>query len=153
VDCWGQARYSPEVPDASDEAKRATDPAVQAAEDAVPKLPRGRGLRLSRPQLVRIIGTLFLLIFLVTMQRPCATAVSGFVTGFGDRGSAATVMPRPGTVDVPAAGSAAPGDAGSGNAVPGLDQYEHLRPGMTEAELKAVIERARVKAADHDAAP
>lgn len=132
---------------------------MQAAEDAVLKLPRGRGLRLSRPQLVRIIGTLFLLIFLVTMQRPCATAVSGFVTGFGDRGSAATVMPRPGTVDVPArpaagsAGSAAPGIAGSGNAVPDLNQYEHLRPGMTEAELKAVIERARVKAADHDAAP
>jgi hypothetical protein len=151
----------PEVRAGSDEAKRATDPAVPAAEDAVPKLPRGRGLRLSRPQLVRIGGTLFLLVFLVTMQRPCATAVSGFVTGFGDRGSAATVMPRPGTVDVPAgegsagpaAGSAAPGGAGSGNTVPGLDRYEHLRPGMTEAELKAVIERARIKAADHDAAP
>lgn len=160
----------PAVPEGragSDEAKRATDPAVQAAEDAVLKLPRGRGLRLSRPQLVRIVGTLFLLVFLVTMQRPCATAVSGFVTSFGDRGSAATVMPRPGTVDLPAGqagggaagsagpveGPAAPEAAGSGRAVPSLDRYEHLRPGMTEAEIKAVIERARVKAADHDAAP
>ena len=152
VDSSGQARYSAEVPDGDDD---------------VPKLPHGRGLRLSRPQLVRIVGTLFLLVFLVTMQRPCATAVSGFVTGFGDRGSAATVMPRPGTVDLPAGqagggaagsagpveGPAAPAAAGSGSAVPSLDRYEHLRPGMTEAEIKAVIERARVKAGDHDAAP
>lgn len=144
VDCWAQARYSPEVPDGPDD---------------VPKLPRSRGLRLSRPQLVRIVGTLFLLVFLVTMQRPCATAVSGFVTGFGDRGSAAAMMPRPGTVDVPAgragggaAGSAGPA-AGSGTTIHDLDQYEHLRPGMTEAELKAVIERARVRAAEHNAAP
>ena len=148
VDCWAQARYSPGVPDGPDD---------------VPKLPHGRGLRLSRPQLVRIVGTLFLLVFLVTMQRPCATAVSGFVTGFGDRGSAAAMMPRPGTVDVPAdrTGGAAAGSAagsagsaaGSGTTIPDLDQYEHLRPGMTEAELKAVIERARVRAAEHDAAP
>jgi len=104
------------------------------------------------------------------MQRPCASSVSTFVTGFGsagDRGSAAVVLPRPGTIDVPgsAAGSgsaaglgsaAGPGSAagqgsqagaGAASAVPDLERYEHLRPGMTDDEVKAVIERARVKAA------
>jgi hypothetical protein len=148
VDCSAQARYSPEVPDVP-----------KLSEGDVPRLPRGRGLRLSGPQLVRIAGTLLLLVFLVVVQRPCANAVSSFVTGFDGRGSAAGAMPRPGTVDLPAgsaggsAGSA--GATASGSAGPGLglDQYEHLRPGMTEADVKAVIERARSKAAPHDAGP
>ena len=101
----------------------------------VPKLPRGRGLRLSRPQMVRIAGTLLLLVFLIAMQRPCADAVSKFVTGFGDEGSQAVKMPRPGAVDQPTErGSAA--------------DYEQLRPGMTEAEIKAAIERSKAKAAE-----
>jgi hypothetical protein len=146
------------------DAERTSSPAAPAPDGDVPRLPRGRGLRLSRPQLVRIAGTVALLVFLVVMQRPCADSVSRFVTGFGssgDRGSAAAVMPRPGTIDVPgsAAGLAgsgsAAGSAGSGSAagsatgsdVQGLEHYEHLRPGMTEDEVKAVIERARVKAA------
>lgn len=115
----------------------------------VPKLPRGRGLRLSRPQMVRIAGTLVLLVFLIVMQRPCADAVSTFVTGFGDQGSAAVQMPRPGNVDMPV------GSAGSGSAstLPGDGQFERLRPGMTEDEIKAVIERARTLAARGSAMP
>ena len=154
VDCSVQARYSPEVPDLP-----------KLSDDRVPRLPRGRGLRFSGPQLVRIVGTLFVLVFLVVVQRPCANAVSSFVTGFDGRGSAAGGMPRPGTVDVPAgsaspaappggpAGSLGAAAAGSGSAGPDLDQYEHLRPGMTEAEVKAVIDRARRKVAGHDAGP
>jgi hypothetical protein len=128
----------------------------------VPRLPRGRGLRLSGPQLVRIVATVFLLVFLIVVQRPCANAVSTFVTGFGsagDRGSAAAVMPRPGTVDVQG-GSGSRGSAsapGSGSAAgsdaPNLDEYEHLRPGMTDDEVKAVIDRARQKAASRPPSP
>jgi hypothetical protein len=116
--------------------------------DDVPRLPRGRGLRLSRPQMVRIAGTLVLLVFLVVMQRPCADAVSTFVTSFGDRGSAAVQMPKPGNVDMP-------GSAGSGSngALQGEGQFERLRPDMTEDEIKAVIERARTKAARGSAMP
>jgi hypothetical protein len=150
--------------------KPAPLPAPPALDDDVPRLPRGRGLRLSRPQLVRIAGTVVFLVFLLMMQRPCANSLSKFVTGFGssgDRGSAAAVMPRPGTIDVPAGsgGSASSGggsagsDGGSGSAgaaagsdAPGLEQYEHLRPGMTEDEVRAVIERARVKASGSSAA-
>lgn len=148
----------------TDDPERTKRPAKFAVDDDVPRLPRGRGLRLSGPQLARIAGTVLLLVFLVMAQRPCANAVSTFVTGFGsagDRGSAASAMPRPGTVDVPGPepGGAPRGDmnAGSGSATGsdalGLDQYEHLRPGMTDAEVKAVIERARSKAAGRSAAP
>jgi len=98
------------------------------------KLPRGRGLKLSRAQLIRIGGTLFLLIFLLVMQKPCANAVSKFVTGFDDHGSAGSAMPKPGNVDMPGSGS------GSAEI-----QYEHLHPGMTDEEVKAVIDRARAR--------
>lgn len=111
--------------------------APPAEDEVVPRLPRGRGLRLSRVELVRVLGLAMVLVVLVVMQRPCADAVSGFVTGFGDRGSAAAAMPRPGALGLPAAGS-----AGSAGPV----RYEHLRPGMTDAELKAAIQRARAAA-------
>jgi hypothetical protein len=109
--------------------------------DDIPRLPRGRGLRLSRPQLVRIGGTLMLLVFMIAMQKPCSSAVSKFVTGFGSDGSAAATLPKPGTVDLPSGSAAAPASPELR-----LDQYEHLRPGMTDDEVRAVIERAKHKA-------
>jgi hypothetical protein len=117
-------------------------------DDAVPKLPRGRGLRLSRPELFRIAGLTILLGFLLVTQRPCASAVSSFVNSFGGSGSAAATIPRPGTVDVPASAPppAAPSAAGAEPGSAGdATRYEHLRPGMTDDEVKAVIERARAK--------
>lgn len=99
------------------------------AEDPVPKLPRGRGLTLSRPQIIRIVGMIALLAFLLVMQKPCADGVSRFVTSYGS-------------------GSAQGSAAGSAE----LDQYERLRPGMTEDEVKATIERARKKAGAGSAA-
>jgi hypothetical protein len=96
--------------------------AAPVPDQPVPRLPRGRGMRFSRPELLRIAGLALLLVFLVVAQRPCADAVSRFVTGFGDSGSAAG------------------GGAGSD-----LRRYEPLRPGMTDAELKAAIERARAR--------
>jgi hypothetical protein len=46
-------------------------------------------------------------------------------------------MPKPGNVDQPA----------------GTEQYEQLRPGMSEAELKAAVERAKAKQHGSAAAP
>lgn len=112
----------------------------------MPKLPRGRGLRLSGPQLARIGLTLALLVLLVMTQQPCADAVSSFVTGFGDQGSAAAVMPRPDNVDLPRSSG-----AGSGSA--DVDDYERLRPGMSDDEIKGAIERARAKAARGSGTP
>lgn len=106
-------------------------------DEPVPRLPRTRGFKLSTPALVRIGMTAALLVLVIAIQRPCADSVSKFVTGFGAEGSgsAAAQMPRPGTVDQPSG----PGSAGD---------YVQLRPDMTEAELKAAIERAKAKAAE-----
>ena len=100
-----------------------------------------------------------MLVFLLVAQRQCSGAVATFVTGFGS-GSAAATLPRPGTVDVPtsgpgatpAGGSAHPSAAAGAAGTPDgagheLDGYERLRPGMTDAEIKAAIERARARAA------
>jgi hypothetical protein len=94
----------------------------------VPKLPRGRGLKFSGPELFRIALTLLTLIGVIVLARPCANAVSGFVTSFDE--SEPKKVPKPGTVDVPAQ----------------HEQYETLRPGMTEAEIKAAIERSKARA-------
>jgi hypothetical protein len=104
-------------------------------DEPVPKLPRGRGMKLSRPELFRIGFTLITLIGVMVLTKPCAQGMSGFVMsmdGSGSGGTAvkSTTMPRPDNVDVP---------------VP--QQYEQLRPGMTDAELKAAIERSKARAA------
>jgi hypothetical protein len=106
------------------------------AEDAepVPKLPRGRGLKLSGPELFRIALTLVTLIGVVVLTPMCARSVANFVTSFDQDSEKA--MPKPGNVDLP---------AGS--------QYERLQPGMSEQEIKAAIERAKANAAGSAAAP
>jgi hypothetical protein len=125
-----------DAPHTPERTERAIQPSAgdPGPDEPVPRLPRGRGMRFSRPELFRIAGMAILLVFMVVAQRPCADAVSRFVTGFGDQGSAAAPLPRPGTIDLP---------AGAGSDV---DRYEQLRPGMTEAELKAAIDRARARA-------
>lgn len=98
-------------------------------DEAVPKLPRGRGLKFSGPEMFRVLMTLMTLVGLVLLARPCANAVSGFVMGMD--GSAAKAMPKPGNVEQP-------------------QQYEQLKPDMTEAELKAAIARAKARNAESD---
>jgi hypothetical protein len=91
-----------------------------SSDDDVPKLPRGRGFKLSAPEIFRILITLALLVALIVLAKPCANSVSKFVTGFGS-------------------GSG----SGSGSAKP--DPYERLTPGMTDEEVKAAIERSKAK--------
>jgi hypothetical protein len=110
-------------------------------EEPVPKLPRGRGLRLSKPELFRIALTLITLIGVVVLTKPCANAVSGFVTSFDGSGSAnEKAMPKPGNVDVPAPGQG----SGQGSAI-AEPQYETLKPGMTDDEIRAAIERSKAR--------
>ena len=96
----------------------------EPVEEPVPKLPRGRGLRLTGPELFRVGLTLVALIGVLVLTRPCANAVSGFVTSFED--GSATQMPKPGTVERP-------------------QQYEQLTPGMSEKEIKEAIERSKAR--------
>lgn len=106
-----------------------------ADDESVPRLPRGHGLKLDSAMMFRIAMTLALLVMIVVTARPCANATSKFVTDFGDEGSgagSAKAMPMPGNVDLPKE--------------PKLEDYEVLRPDMTEEEQRAVIERAKAKA-------
>lgn len=86
----------------------------------VPKLPRGRGLALSWPQLTRIGLTVVTLVALVALQKPCSESVGRFVTTFGEQpkdGKAAT----PGTAATPTAATptaATPTAATPGTATP-----------------------------------
>lgn len=129
------ARYSPTV------ANQPTEPEGAAPNDAddapVPRIPRRVGFKLSTAALVRIAMTGALLAMIIVARRPCADSVSSFVTDFDNTGSGAAgaQMPKPGTVDVPSS----VGSAGD---------YETLRPDMTEAELKAAIERAKARTRD-----
>ncbi len=104
-------------------------------DEPVPRLPRGRGMKLDGAMIARIGMTLALLVMIVVTARPCANATSKFVTGFGEEGSgkAKTQMPKPGNVDVPAEDNGSAGD------------YERM--GGTDAEQRAAFERAKAKAA------
>ena len=97
--------------------------------DIAPKLPRGSGFKMSKGHFFKIVLTASFLVMLVVIQRPCANAVSGFVTSF-DEGSPADQqkMPKPGNVD------------GSG-----ATQFETLRGDLTEDEWKAIVERAKLR--------
>ena len=94
----------------------------------MPKLPRGRGLKLSKPELIRIAMLLLALIGVIMLTGPCARSVSNFVMGFDKDNAAAR---KPGTVDVPKQ----------------PEHYEQLKPGMSEAEIKAAIERSKARSA------
>jgi len=95
-------------------------------DEPVVKLPRGRGIRLSGPELFRIALTLAMLIALLVLTRPCSNAVSTFVMGMdrSGKGSAHAKSIQPSTP---------------------IDSYEHLKPGMTEQEIRSAIERAKAK--------
>ncbi len=116
---------------AEDRVARARMRRAKAADegDIAPKLPRGSGFKISKAHVIKIVLTGALLVMLIVIQRPCADAVSKFVTGFDDQSAAQAKMPKPGNVD------------GSGA------QYEVIRGDMTEAEMKAAIERAKARAA------
>jgi hypothetical protein len=106
------------------------------ADDDIPKLPRGAAFKVPPAAIVRILLTGAMLVMVIVATKPCANSVSKFVVDMDSSGSgsAARQMPKPGTVDVPTTNNGSAGD------------YEALRPDMTEAELKAAIERAKAKA-------
>ena len=91
-------------------------------DDEVPKLPRGKGIRLSGPEIVRICITAALLVAIIVLAKPCGNAVGNFIQRFdnGSGSGSATVTKQP--------------------------KGELLRGDMTDEERKAAIERARAAA-------
>ncbi len=112
---------------ADPEAPASPDADAQAKADLaeIPKIPYARGLRLSGREIMRIAMLIGTLVLLLTMQQPCAQAVSSFVSDF-DTGSAA-VAPKPAPV---------PANLGSAALV-------HLPAGMTDEQMKTKIDQAR----------
>ncbi|SRR5258706_9831045 len=98
--------------------------------DEVPRLPRGRGIKLSRPEMFRIAMTLGLLIALIVLAKPCSDAVSKFVMRFDNGSNQGSQMPKPDKL-VP----------------PPPTEGVLIRGDMSEDERKAAIERARAAAA------
>jgi hypothetical protein len=97
------------------------------ADDDVPHLPRGRGIRLSRPDLIKIAMTAAMLVALIVLQKPCADSVAHLVTSFDGSGSA--TMPKPTNLDMPGSND------GSG--------YVRITPDMTPEQVEQAIDRAR----------
>ena len=97
-----------------------------ADEEEVPKLPRGRGLKLSGPEIFRIVMFAAMLVAIIALAGPCGRAVSGFVMRFDNKGSGS------------AAAKANPAPVPSG---------VMLRGDMTDEERKQAVEKARAEAA------
>ena len=123
--------------------------------EPVIKLQRGRGLRLSGPELFRIAFTLAMLVAVAVLTKPCSSAVSTFVMGIDGPGQGSAAR-KPGTekpLTKDASGIvpqhdptwATDDEHGAPNNLD--DRFERLRPGMTESEVKSAIERAKAKAA------
>ena len=100
--------------------------------EPVPRLPRGRGLRLTGPEVVRILITGAMLVAVLILAKPCGDSVSRFVMGFDGSGKGSAI-PKPGNVDLPAQ---LPGSAGD---------YVELHPGMTDEQVRQAIEQAKAK--------
>ncbi len=65
---------------------------MKPGDDDVPRLPRGKGMRLRSTDVARIGMVALLLICIVVLGRPCASGVAGFVESFSpapDAGAAA----------------------------------------------------------------
>jgi hypothetical protein len=101
----------------------------------VPKLPRGRGLKLSMPEIFRILLTAGMLIAVLLLAHPCGDAVGNFMMKF-DNGSGST--------------AAHPGSGGSAAPQPTPQHYVQLKAGMTDEETKAAIEKAKAEAGGSD---
>lgn len=110
--------------------------------EPVPKLPRGRGLKLTGPEVFRILITGAMLVAVLVLAKPCGNAMSNFVMGFDNHGSGkgSAAMPKPGTVDLPGSAAQLPGSAGD---------YVELHPGMTDEQVQQAIDQAKAKAKQH----
>ena len=98
-----------------------------ARDPDVPRLPRGRGISLTGPQMFKIVFFAALLVAVIVLQRPCAEAAGRFVGQF-DETKDAGVKPAP---PRPPPGHELP---------PG--NYVEIKPGMTDEEIRQAIDRA-----------
>jgi hypothetical protein len=101
-------------------------PARAHTDDApVPRLPRGRGIALSTPALIRIAMFATLLVAVIVMRRPCADNVAHFVGSF----------------DTPDAGPAKPAPPEIPPSAIEFDNLVPLPPGSTDDDIRRLTGR------------
>ena len=98
-------------------------------DDKVPKLPRGRGLKLSTPEIFRILITAAVLVAIIVLAKPCAEATSRFVAGFDNPDASTKPMPDPDQL-----------------VIPGSSGIQVNLEGLTPEEQKRAIEEAFARA-------
>jgi hypothetical protein len=96
---------------------------VATRDPDVPRLPRGKGISLTGPQMFKILLFAALLVAVIVLQRPCSEAAGRFVGQFDTR-DAAPAPPKPDPHPLP------PGN------------YVEIKPGMTDEQIKQAIEGA-----------
>lgn len=92
------------------------------SQEPVPRLPRGRGLSLSGPEILRILMFVALLVAVITLRQPCSNSAGKFINAFEPPPDAAPSQARPGN-DLP----------------PG--HYIRLTPDMSEDEIRQKIDQ------------
>lgn len=115
------------------EAEKGADGRPEAsagADEPVPRLPRGRGLSLSVPEILRIAMFLALLIAVVTLRQPCADSAGRFVESFEPPDETAPAQVEPAQVELP----------------PG--KYIRLTGEMSEEEIRQKIESLAAEGAE-----
>ena len=91
----------------------------------VPRLPRGRGFKLSFGEILRIGLTGIMLVAVLVLAKPCADAVSNFVASFDPPDAQPAPPPKPTSPQLP----------------PGT--YVHITPDMTPEQIQNAIDSAR----------
>jgi hypothetical protein len=98
----------------------------------VPRLPRGRGFKLSFGELLRIGLTAIMLIAVLVLAKPCADSVSNFVASFDPPDAQPAPKPKPAIPPAPPGG------------------YVHITSDMTPQQIEQAIGAARDAAAPID---
>jgi hypothetical protein len=95
-----------------------------ARDPDVPRLPRGRGLRFTSPQVMKILFFIALLVAVIALQRPCSEAAGNFVGQFDDPKAAK--------------------DAGPAKVDPALPpgNYVEIDTSLSDEEIKKALEKA-----------
>ena len=100
--------------------------------EPIPRLPRGKGLSLAGPQLVRIAMFVALLVAVLFLRQPCADGIANFMGQFETGEDAtSTVDPASSTTSEPVPDD---DELGSG--------FVRLRGDMSEEELKKALDQA-----------
>lgn len=114
----------------------------------VPRLPRGRGIRLSFPEILRILMVAVLLIAVITLREPCADSVGVFIEAFEPPAQVGGPA-APGSTPASGAAEPTPAAAGDTDEFP-ADEYIHLPTDLSEAELRERLEALQADKAAAD---